>query len=245
MKQQLEQLRASEHTVDQMSSFTTSADLSIEIPDISRSPRRMLRARLPSEFSIARANLLDVGRGLVKPPIIPAVPYNPDEQTLPLTSLPSHDVAQSCLDAYLECVHSRFPILFWPQFSREFWEFYDSDLSSKVVRETVALSFGVLALGALHTRKQSLRTSSESFLIAAYSHMDIWTNKIGINQGLVSFLISIYMYEINRRSTSSVWLGAAVRVAQDRGYHVHAGRWSPIEGEMRKRIWYSLYVWDR
>jgi len=114
-----------------------------------------------------------------------------------------------------------------------------------VVRETIALSFAVLALGALHSQIPEIRELNEPFVMVAYSHMDLWADNIGLDQGIVTFLISIYMNEVNRRSTSWIWLGAAIRVVQDQGLHVQGGRWSPIEGEMRKRIWYSLYVCDR
>lgn len=245
VKQQLELARSSDTAIDHYTHLGSSSELPAGIPDISRSPRRILRAQLPPEMFVAHSEFMDVGRGLFKPPSVPAVPDNPDEQSLPSASLPTREVAELCLDAYLQSVHRRFPVLFWPQFCRDLWDLYSRDLSLRVLRETVALSFGVLALGALCAHDRGVRRQSESFLTTACAHVDMWTDKIGMNQGIVSFLISIYMYDMNRKSASWVWLAPAIRIAQDRGFHIQRGQWQPVEGEMRRRVWYSLYVWDR
>lgn len=75
--------------------------------------------------------------------------------------------------------------------------------------------------------------------------MGFWIDAIRIDQELAYFLVSIYLAEINKKLASHLWLGSTIRVVQDRGLHVQGGHWSPADGELRKRIWYSLYVCDR
>ena len=241
---QLERVRSSEQSLDS-STYYGSAYTEHDVPDVSRSPRRMLRARPPSDLSAARAQLSDVGRGILKPPIAPSTPDNMDRRSPPLSALPPREVAQHCLDTYLQCFHRRISVLHWPQFCQTFWSLYSVDIASSITREAMALCFSVLGLGALFSLDPGIRSSSGDFISMSYQHLDFWADSIGIDQAVACFLLSRYLCEINKKSTSYVWLGSAIRVAQDRGLHVQGGHWSSVEGEMRKRIWYSMYVSDR
>jgi hypothetical protein len=88
-------------------------------------------------------------------------------------------------------------------------------------------------------------SEGQDFLTRAVSTINFWEDDVSINQAVVAFLASLFLAEVNRKSASWIWLGSAIRIAQDLGLHVQGGQWSPVEGEMRKRIWYSFYVWDR
>ncbi|KAK5938866.1 hypothetical protein PMZ80_009058 [Knufia obscura] len=241
---QLERLRAPEHFAD-LQAYYNPTSVEHDIPDVSRSPRRMLKARPPHDLSAARAQLSDVGRGILKPPIAPATPENPERRIPPLSSLPPREVAQHCLDSYFECVHRRISVLHWPHFCREFWSLYSGDTAPGITRETVALSFAVLGLGALFSQDPRVKDTSSVLISVSVSFMDFWVDSIGVDQALACLFVSIYLAETNKKSTSYVWLGSTIRVAQDRGLHVQGGHWSSLDGELRKRIWYSLYVWDR
>ncbi|KAH8599482.1 fungal-specific transcription factor domain-containing protein [Bisporella sp. PMI_857] len=46
-------------------------------------------------------------------------------------------------------------------------------------------------------------------------------------------------------TTTWTWLASAVRISQDIGLHAETGPWPMIEGEMRRRVWWGIYVWDR
>ncbi|KAK5223037.1 hypothetical protein LTR72_005874 [Exophiala xenobiotica] len=109
----------------------------------------------------------------------------------------------------------------------------------------VATLYGVLACGALATHEPSRILEAQDYLTRAISTINFWEDDVTINQAIVAFLASIALVEMNRKSASWIWLGSAIRIVQDLGLHVQGGQWSPIEGEMRKRIWYSFYVWDR
>ncbi|KAK5095799.1 hypothetical protein LTS08_007934 [Lithohypha guttulata] len=241
---QLDLIRASENVAEQRAQRAPPF-LDPEIQDISRSPRRMLKARTPQDLSVIRLQLADVGRGVLRPPISPLVPDEPDHCKLPLSILPPRNIAQHCLDIYLQSVHKRCPIVNWPQFCERFWSLYAGEATSDVSREVITMSFAILGLGAYSSPDIRVRGESEGFVQVAFQNMNLWDNRFGANQGPVSLLLSIYMLEANMRSNSLIWLGCATRIAQDRGLHIQGGYWSAIDGEMRKRIWYSLYVCDR
>lgn len=244
VKAQLERVRNFEHNSDENSRFSRS-NSDPELPDVSRSPRRMLKARPPHDLSIARAQLFDVGRGILKPLITPSASDSPTRKSSLLSVLPSPEIVQTCLDSYFECIQRRFPILHWPTFYSNLKNIYSQDSSSEHEREIIALSCAVLGLGAHFSSDAQIREESEKLMQSAASQVDIWTDNMGLDQGLTAFLLSLYMSETNTRSTSLVWLSAAIRIAQDKGLHVQGGTWPPIEGEMRKRIWWSFYVSDR
>lgn len=156
---QLDRFRASEHFPDSSIQYD-STPVEHDIPDVSRSPRRMLKARPPNDLSAARAQLSNVRRGILKPPIAPSTPENPDRRSPPLSSLPSRGIAQHCLDNYFEFVHRRISVLHWSEFCRNFWALYSRDIPPSMIRETIALSFAVLALGALFSLDPSIKDSS-------------------------------------------------------------------------------------
>ena len=241
---QLERARASEHFADQQAHDNITL-LDSDLPDVSRSPRRMLKARPPRDLSSSRAQLVDVGRGILKPPITTSNPTDQERGTLATPALPPYEMAQHCLESYLQCFHQRYPVLHWPQFYGAFFDLYATEASSSMARESIALCFAVLGLGAYFSHEDRVKSACEQLMQQAFSRIDFWVDKIGMEQAIACFLISVYLAETNRRSAGFVWLGSSIRIAQDRGLHVQGGNWSAVEGEVRKRTWYTLYVCDR
>lgn len=240
-RSQLEQYRAHERSTGQITSFSTTTHL----PDISRSPRRMLKARTHQDLTIARAHLSNVGRGVLKPPIAPLKPLYPAHGPVANISLPPHETVHHCLTNYYTFVNERYPILDWPNFRALVESLYSQERAPQVAVDLRALIFAVIGLGASYSPVQHIKERGEHYIREATSSLDLSSDAIGINQSLTAFLVSIFSTELNLRSSAFVWLGAAIRIAQDRGLHVQGGQWSAMEGETRKRIWYSLYVFDR
>ncbi|KAI7208474.1 hypothetical protein KC365_g16064 [Hortaea werneckii] len=56
---------------------------------------------------------------------------------------------------------------------------------------------------------------------------------------------SIYYLENNKRSPGWLFIGAAVHIAQAIGLQNDRGLYPPFETEMRRRVWWSIYIWDR
>lgn len=248
-RQQLDRIHTKEAIVDAHGDFSsdTSSQPLTEIPSIGRSPRRMLKARTPQDLSYARTQLSDFGRGLLKPPVTGAQSSSNQRSPrgLELPPLPPRSEADQYLSFYFECIHRHFPVVHWQTFHQHYREVYDGPSACTMPAEWVAVLFVVLACGALSTRDPSRIPEAQDFLTRAVSTINFWEDEVSIYQAVVAFLASVFLAEVNRKSASWIWLGSAIRIAQDLGLHVQGGQWSPVEGEMRKRVWYSFYVWDR
>lgn len=248
-RQQLERVRAAEQRNDLSTEFRpdTASLAFADFPTVGKSPRRMLKARSPQDLTNARMQLNDIGRGLLKPPVTGAHPrsHSAHSNVSDLQGLPSRAAAERLLHYYHECIHRHFPVLYWPRFQRTFAIAVEKPSTHTLPIDWVATLYGVLACGALATHESSRLPEAQDYLTRAISTINFWEDDVTINQAIVAFLASIALVEMNRKSASWIWLGSAIRIVQDLGLHVQGGQWSPIEGEMRKRIWYSFYVWDR
>lgn len=247
-RQQLERVRAKEAKADPFDDYPSdSTQAIVDVPLIGRSPRRMLKARAPQDLSQARANLSDVGRGVLKPPVTSAQPLSSRHlpQGLDTTPLPSRATADHYVQFYFECIHRHFPVLHWQTFRQHFIEVYEGRGLKALSPEVCGVLFAVLACGALSTREAGSLQEAQENLTRAISTTNFWQDDISTNQAIIAFLASVFLAEVNRKTASWIWAGSAIRMAQDLGLHVQGGQWSPVEGEMRKRIWYSFYVWDR
>lgn len=112
-----------------------------------------------------------------------------------------------------------------------------------------ALLFSVLACGTLPgTRTSAGRLQDgRSYLQASRSLLDPLDGDPTPEGALTSLLISIFLFETNRRSSAWMWLGSCVRVCQSMGLHTENGygSWPSVERRMRRRLWWSVYLWDR
>lgn len=248
--QPMDRFRAVEHRNNDLLTDPRPNSTSLvfaDFPSVEKSPRRMLKARSPQDLTQARLQLNDVGRGLLKPPVTGAQPRNhaTHSNVSDLPGLPSRPAAERLLHYYHECIHRHFPVLYWPRFQRTFAIAMDGNGAHALPTDWVASLYGVLACGALATHDSSRLPEAQDYLTRAISTINFWEDEVSTNQAVVAFLASLALLEMNRKSASWIWLGSAIRIVQDLGLHVQGGRWSAIEGEMRKRIWYSLYVWDR
>lgn len=223
--------------------FDSPSQIISELPTAGKSPRRMLKARTPQDLGQARRNLSDYGRGLLKPPVV-GVQSALIQRVVNLPPLPTRSAADQILQYYVECIHRQFPVLHWPSFHQNYLSVYERGLAS-MPRDWVGLLFAILACGSVCMREPRSLVQGQEFLDQALSVLDMCEDNITTNQAAVGFLASMFLTETNRKSAAWLWLGSAIRAAQDLGLHVQGGQWQVVEGEMRKRIWYSLYAWDR
>lgn len=248
-RQQLERFRSVERKIDvsaELRPGSASSTLT-EFVSVGRSPRRMLKARSPQDLTYARSHLNDVGRGLLKPPVTgaPSRPHGSYSHVSDLPGLPSQAGAERLFHYYHESIHRHFPVLHWSTFQQHFATFTETGSSSSLPRDWLALLYVVLANGALATHDPARLGEAQDYLTRGISSINFWEDDVTPNQAVVAFLASMSLVEMNRKSAGWIWLGSAIRILQDLGFHVQGGEWSPVEGELRKRIWYSVYVWDR
>ncbi|KAL2824113.1 fungal-specific transcription factor domain-containing protein [Aspergillus cavernicola] len=246
-KQQVNHLRAalgrSDKTIDL--DVDGGGQSQLKLPDLGYRPQRRPRAPVSQDLSNARANLRNYGKGIWKVP----TPYRqPDSKSL-LTAdpppLPPQDVAHHLLAQYHAHIHYTIPVLHWPTFMKEYEEVYHRGTLLGVTREWAAVLFGVFACGSLHTSDPKREEKGKEFVRISCGVIDVWQDCFTLDQARAALLVSMFLYEVNSKSASWVWNGSAVRVAQEIGLHLESGPWPALEGEMRKRVWWGMYTWDR
>lgn len=217
------------------------------LPEIGSHPRRRQQPAPPVDLSTIRSNLRMYGRGIFKPP----APYrqvgsqghfNPERPPLP----PRH-VADHLLKSYYLSVHTIMPLLHWPTFQEEYEEAYRIGSLQRIPPVWSSVFFGVLAIGVVFSTEPVVQRPHKGKEYMDISRMltDLWNDEFTIDHVRGALLTSIFLTEMNLKSAAWTWLGAAIRIAQDIGLHTETGPWPTIEGEMRRRVWWAIYVWDR
>lgn len=247
-KQQISQMKSSAHENTPSESESNPALVpSLNLPESgSREPK--LAAPIMSNFDGVRQNLRNFGRGIFKPPPPyrqngPPTRYPHDDVPLP----PKH-VADRLLSHYHGSVHVYAPHLHWPTFQRQCDDLYRAGTLKGVDYIWVAVFFAVLACGTLMDRPGSStapETEGAKFVQLSMRSIDFTNDDLTLDHVRVNLLFSVYHMEMNVRSTGRVWLAAAMNIAQDLGLYSDRGPYGPFEAEIRKRIWWSLYTWDR
>ncbi|KAG9237996.1 fungal-specific transcription factor domain-containing protein [Amylocarpus encephaloides] len=224
-----------------------SQQATLTLPEIGSHPKRRPRPPHPHDLSRVRSNIRDFGRGIFKPP----APYrqigtqghfNP-----PRPALPSKYMADHLLSSYYSSMHMMIPILHWPTFEQEYEAVYKSGSLHGVPAVWSSLLFSVLAVGVLFSSDPNIRRPQQGkeFIEMSRSLIDLWNDEFVIDHARAAILTSIFLTEMNLKSAAWTWLASSVRISQDIGLHSETGPWPLIEGEMRRRVWWGIYVWDR
>jgi ribosomal protein L37AE/L43A len=217
------------------------------LPEVGSHPKKRQRPPLPHEISRVRANLRNYSRGIFKPPApyrqIGSQPnFNPPRPDLP----PKH-IADHLLQSYYTSVHAVIPILHWPTFDREYEDVYKIGSLQNVHPVWCSLLYAVLAVGILFSNEASeLRPQKgKEYIQISLMLIDLWNDEFAIDHARAAILTSVFLYEMNLKSAAWTWLASSVRISQDIGLHSETGPWPTIEGEMRRRVWWGIYAWDR
>ncbi|EAU39475.1 conserved hypothetical protein [Aspergillus terreus NIH2624] len=246
-RQQLQQLRSGMLRSDNLMDLDIdgTGQPQLKLPDLGYRPSRRPKAPVTQDLTEARANLRNYGRGIIKVP----APYRPQGSKSLLASdppaLPSKEVADRLLAQYFSCIHSVLPVIHWPSFVVDYEKVYEAGSLLGVPREWAAVLFGIFACGSLHTLDDARERNGKEFIRISCGVIDVWQDDFTLDQARAALLASIFLYEVNAKSASWVWIGSAVRVAQEIGLHLESGPWSVLDGEIRKRVWWGMYAWDR
>lgn len=219
----------------------------LQLPAIGSHPTRKPRPPPPQELSNVRANIRNFGRGIFKPPapyrqIGSQAHFNPPRPDLP----PKHMV-DHLMSSYYASVHMIIPILHWPTFEQEYEDVYKAGTLRGVPPVWSSLFFAVLAVGVLFSPEPSVRhpNRGKEFIETSRMLIDLWNDEFVIDHARTALLMSIFLTEMNLKSAAWTWLASAVRISQDIGLHCETGPWPAVEGEMRCRVWWGIYLWDR
>lgn len=217
----------------------------IKLPALSWTPSPRVRPPIDQDFSRARTNFSRHGGGVVKVPMS----YRPKGSESVVTGdappLPPKAVADELLRKYFTFVHSVLPILNWSTFTEEYEKLYRAGSLLGVSSEWAAVLFAVFACGAIHNLDHNREEQGKEYVRISCGIIDVWQDNFNLDRVRAALLASVFLYEVNSKSASWVWIGSAVRVAQEVGLHIAAPRQSGIDAETRKRLWWCLYLWDR
>jgi ribosomal protein L37AE/L43A len=247
-KQQISQMKSSaqESGANDNDSNISSVP-SLNLPETaSREPKAA--PPIMSNFDSVRNNLRNYGRSIFKPPTPyrqngPAARYPHDD-----VPLPQKHTADRLLSHYHGSVHVYAPHLHWPTFQREYEEIYRAGTLKGLEYVKVALFFAVLACGTLMDHPGSTTapdTEGKKFIQLSMSSIDFTNDELDLDHVRVNLLWSIFFMEMNLRSTGRVHVATAMNIAQDLGLYSDRGPYGPFDAEMRRRVWWALYTWDR
>lgn len=218
------------------------------LPTIGSEPKRRKRPAPVPELARARANVRDFSRGIWKPPAQyrerAPVFFDP-----PRPELPARHLVDQLLHAYQCSSHTMFPILHFPTFRAAVNDLYNNNGINRTSPAWLSLFFSVLAAGSLFSPTSNSQPNSfyepAEFLETANKMIDPWANDFTLDNARALTLVTLCLNEMNLKSAAWTWLGRAVRVGQDLGLHLESGPWPVIEGEMRRRTWWMIYIMDR
>jgi len=218
----------------------------LQLPQVGEEPKQRERPVPIPELSRVRASIRNFSKGVYKLP----APYRPTGLNMfdpPRPELPSRQMADGFLHAYYRSAHTMFPILHWPSFQATVDDLHKGH-HLKAPPSTLSLYFAVLAAGSLCSSEPP--TSSTFYqpaelLESARRMIDPWGTDFDLDTARSLFLITFCLNEMNLTTAAWNLLGNAVRVSQDLELYLETGPFSVVEGEMRRRTWWAIYILDR
>ncbi|KAI1428879.1 fungal-specific transcription factor [Xylaria sp. FL1777] len=227
---------------------TEAADpFALRLPDLNSEPLKRKRASTMHDYARARVNFRNVSKGLLKAP----APYRPwpesaiFDQAQP--NLPAKITTDKLLHSYYSAVHVMTPIIHWPSFQRDVDRLYQSNDLRQVPTPWLAMFFAVLAVGCLFSTDPAPDRTLKAgeFMDVSKNLMDSWANDYVLDDVRGLFLLGVALYEMNLKSAAWNWLGKAIRCAQDLELHLELGARTRVEADMRRRVWWAVYIFDR
>ena len=207
--------------------------------DEQRQPKRR-RVTGAADLSVIGSNMERHGRGIFKPPYPRERASSPFSPSSNLPALPPKEITEVLMRQYQATLHPTLPVIHWPSFQSKYDAVYKANSLKDVPRMWVALLFAVFACGTLHRSWHD----GKKYLEISRSLIDTWTEDLTLDHARIALLQCIFLVEMNHKSAGWIWIGFAVRISFDIGLHCETGRWSPVEEENRRRVWWSIYTCD-
>ena len=218
----------------------------IQLPQIGAEPKRIPPSAPIPELARVRANLSSFSKGVYKLPAQyrqkGAPVFDP-----PKPELPQRQTAEHLMLSYHRLAHTMFPILHWPTFQSMVEDFYTGRNIVAARPSSVALFFAVLATGSLFAAEAPTSTSfyrPAELLESSRKMVDPWNNDFDLDDVRTAILTTLCLNEMNLKTAAWNTLGNAVRMGQTLGLYTE-GPWPFVEGEMRRRTWWAIYIMDQ
>ena len=246
------ELRGSESTID----ITEKVCFQVieSRPSSANDPQILGFARSPSDAT--RATFAIPGGGSAVSHNVPPVrgPLRHIKDIIG-TELPSRDVADALIDTYFATVHWFSLVIYEPKFRDRYITILDSGQAHQSDRPFLLLLLMIMVMGCWYgsgvlpaetLSKTDLDSLRKAYLgVVSQSFMDLIDEDCLEFVQLSSLLGSYWLYWGRPRSSFSI-LGAATKSAQAMELHRNRDRrMSPAEAEERKRVWWTIYTWDR
>jgi hypothetical protein len=193
-------------------------------------------------FDHVRSNIRTHAQG-----VFPTPHLNPNDTSTPAWRLPEIPVRADYAyfaQSYIETIHESYPAIHWPTLQREVDNVYTSKTLEGCSREWVGLFFAVLACGALQAGPEQT-SKAQAMYETAIAVLQPWPHDMSVTYAQAALLLSIYAAESNMRSAGSMWLACAARMAQELQICPEVDCWPLVDGEVRRRLWWAIYVRDR
>ena len=169
--------------------------------------------------------------------------------------LPSKQACDSLLDSYFMRVHWFSLVVYEPKFRARYNKIMNTGLAHSGDHGFLLLLAMLLILGSWYRSKldadenenpDGLQNIHDGFLrLVRERFMDLMDEDSLEFVQLSALLGSFYLYHGRPRSSFSI-LGAATKTAQAIGLHREPeGRHTFEDSEERKRVWWTIYTWDR
>jgi hypothetical protein len=170
--------------------------------------------------------------------------------------LPAYEVCNQLLETYFSAVHWFSLVVYEPKFRRRYDAIVGSGLASYRDHGFLLLLLMVLTMGCWYTPKDGtgdLGLSEDEMealrrrliKVVQRDFMDMMDEDSLEFVQLCALLGSFYLYHGRPRSSFSI-LGAATKTSQAMDLHRNSEmRWSFEDREERKRVWWTIYTWDR
>jgi hypothetical protein len=227
-----------------------AVSLTLERPVSSPIVSKRVPARAINGFDTVRRNIGIQSRGIFSPPARerngPTTVSASNSAHIP--ELPSRSDFAHISRSYLDSIHEAYPILYWPTFQAEIDQAYTERDLRGFSQEWIGLFFAALACGHLNLpANSSLRVAGNGyrFYDIAAQIMTPWPQELAIIHVQTRLLLSLYAMESNMKPAGSMWLASGIRVAQLLALNVEDETKSLVEAEIRRRLWWALYVRDR
>lgn len=155
----------------------------------------------------------------------------------------SHIHELSYIDAYFSHYHTTYPFLHEATFRAQ----YSGTIARPESLSWFMLLNTVLALGAWCVGNDYTNVDDYYYqrLLTVSTQSSVFeTGNLTLVQALL--LLSNYTQKRNRPNTGWNYLGLAVRIAVSLGLHREFPTWqiTPLEREMRRRVWWGLFIFD-
>ncbi|RHZ59276.1 fungal specific transcription factor domain-containing protein [Aspergillus thermomutatus] len=179
-------------------------------------------------------------------------------QRLPISSilgqnLPPTEVMYSLLEDYFDAVHWFSLAIYEPTFRRKLSSIADG-LAYPSQKSFLLLLAVVLGMGAWY-RSQRRTTDltdngdwqqlSADLLKIVESHIVELMDQPSVTAAQICILFGSYHVYHGRPNLSFSLLGATIKISQAAGLHREPSRGNFEDIEERKRVWWTIYTWDR